>query len=214
MMRAMLADHLNPTPPTGPAGPMPKWARWISGAAMLLVLGGCQQIPLAPIEPPSAQRQQLVVFDIDGTLTPRNLDLFEARPGAAQAARALAGKGYAIVYLTTRTPLFQGMLPGWLREHGFAPGTLHVAQTADERADPARFKAGLLAAYVRQGWRLARAYGDSPTDFEAYAQAGVPKERVYALKRRGDDQCQPGAWQACLDGWEPHLAAIDALPAP
>ena len=74
--------------------------------------------------------------------------------------------------------------------------------------------ARLLAAYVRQGWRLAWAYGDSSTDFEAYAQAGVPKERVYALKRRGDDQCQPGAWQACLDGWEPHLAAIDALPAP
>ena len=51
-----------------------------------------------------------MVFDIDGTLTPQNLSVFEPRPGAAQAASALSAKGYKVVYLTTRVPLFQSTM--------------------------------------------------------------------------------------------------------
>src|SRR5882724_1033300 len=150
-----------------------------------LVLWGCALIPPADVPSISPSQNQAVITDIDGTLTPRNLDVFEPRPDAARALRALADKGYKIVYLTTRIPLYQSGLSDWLRQNGFPVGVLHVAQTAQERASPAEYKAAVLAGYLRAGWRLEYAYGDSSTDFIAYAKAGMPKQRVFALKRKG-----------------------------
>jgi acid phosphatase class B len=176
--------------------------------ALALSLSACALIPPVDVPPMSGKQSQAVVFDIDGTLTPRDVDVFEPRPSAAQAVNAFKTKGYAIVYITTRVPLFQAELPNWLKQNGFPPGTLHVAQTADERARPDQYKAGILARYVNAGWKLAYAYGDSTTDFEAYAKVGIPKERVYALKRRGESDCQQGAYALCLDGWAQHLPFI------
>jgi len=170
---------------------------------------GCTRIPPAEVPSPSPSQGQAVVLDIDGTLTPKTIDVFEPRPGAADALNALSRKGYKIVYLTTRIPLFQSSLPDWLRQGGFPSGSLHVAQTAEERDKADKFKAQVLAAYVKAGWRLAYAYGDSSMDFAAYAEAGIPKERVFALKRRGSAACQDGIYQTCLEGWLEHLAYIE-----
>lgn len=174
-----------------------------------LQLAGCALIPPADIPSISAEQRQVVVFDIDGTLTPRDMFVFEARPRAADAVEAIATKGYTIVYLTTRIPMFQSILPNWLRDNGFPVGTLHVAQTAEERSDPTRFKAEVLDRYNKAGWRLAYAYGDSTTDFDAYAKAGMPKERVFALRRRFSKDCTGGAYQSCLNGWVDHLPYIE-----
>lgn len=174
-----------------------------------LSIWGCTQIPPAEVPSPSPSQGQAVVLDIDGTLTPKNIDVFEPQPGAADALNALSRKGYKIVYLTTRIPLFQAGLPDWLRQGGFPSGSLHVAQTAEERDKADKFKAQVLATYVKAGWRLAYAYGDSSTDFAAYAEAGIPKERVFALKRRGSTACQDGIYQTCLEGWTGHLAYIE-----
>jgi phosphatidate phosphatase PAH1 len=179
------------------------------GGFVVLALAGCTQIPPAAVPPTSATQHQVVVLDIDGTLTPRNIDVFEARPGAAQAVNALVKKGYQIVYITTRIPLYQSSLPGWLRQNEFPAGMLHVAQTAAERGNPALFKAQLLAQYRQAGWQLAYAYGDSSTDFTAYAQAGIAPNRVFALQRRGDERCQEGVYRACLVGWAEHLPTIE-----
>lgn len=175
-------------------------------AIAALSIWGCAQIPPAEVSPPS---RQAVVLDIDGTLTPRDIDVFEPRPGAADALNALSKKGYKIVYLTTRIPLFQSSLPDWLRQNSFPSGSLHVAQNAEERDNADKFKAQILAAYVEAGWSLAYAYGDSSTDFTAYAEAKIPKEHVFALKRRGSTACQAGIYQACLEGWAEHLRYIE-----
>lgn len=169
----------------------------------------CAQIPPVAVPSPSPSQGQAVVLDIDGTLTPKDIDVFEPRPGAADALNALSEKGYKIVYLSTRIPLFQSGLPDWLRQGAFPSGSLHVAQTAEERDKADKFKAQVLAAYVKAGWRLAYAYGDSSTDFAAYAEAGIPIERVFALKRRGSKACQEGIYQTCLDGWTEHLTYIE-----
>ena len=174
-----------------------------------LSIWGCAQIPLAEVPSPTPSQGQAVVLDIDGTLTPKNIDVFEPRPGAADALNALSKKGYKIVYLTTRIPLFQSGLPDWLRQNGFPSGSLHVAQTAEERDNADKFKAQILAAYAKAGWRLAYAYGDSSTDFIAYAKAKIPKEHVFALKRKDRKACQDGIYQACLEGWAEHLPYIE-----
>jgi phosphatidate phosphatase PAH1 len=149
------------------------------------------------------------VLDIDGTLTPENIDVYEPRPGAADALSALSKKGYKIIYVTTRVPLFQSGLPDWLRQNGFPTGSLHVAQTDEDRDHAENFKARILASYVQLGWNLAYAYGDSSTDFAAYAEVGIPRERVFALKRRGSKDCLAGIYQTCLEGWTEHLPYIE-----
>lgn len=170
--------------------------------------------PSAAVPSPSATQRQVIVLDIDGTLTPRDVNVLEPRQDAAQAVNALVNKGYKIVYVTTRIPLYQSMLPDWLRQNGFPMGTLHLAKNSDERANAANYKARVLREYSSAGWRLAYAYGDSSSDFVAYAKAGMPQERVFALKRRKAGNCQEGVYRMCLEGWTEHLPFIESQIPP
>jgi hypothetical protein len=70
------------------------------------------------------------------------------------------------------------------------------------------FKAHVLNEYRQRGWKLAYAYGDSSTDFAAYAKAGIPSDKVFALKRSGQKSCKKGQYQKCLVGWANHLQFI------
>lgn len=185
-------------------------------ALTLLVAGlvvACGQLPPVAVPTPPRPGAQAVVFDIDGTLTPTVLSVAVARADAAQAVGAYARKGYAVVYLSTRVSLLQAGVPRWLADHGFPAGVLHVAQTPADHDRPDAFKARMLQAYTASGWRFVAAYGDSSTDFAAYAQAGIAQHLVYALQREGDAACQPGVWRQCLRGWTEHLGAIEQLPA-
>lgn len=175
----------------------------------MVLAAGCATLSPADVPASPQPQRPIVVLDIDGTLTPYNLHVFEVRPGAAQVLQAYAGKGYQIVYVTTRVPPMQAMLPGWLGKGGFPPGPLHVAQSAAERADAAGFKAAVLARYQAAGWRLAYAYGDSPSDFAAYARAGFPSARVFALQRRYAQTCEAGVYGRCLPGWTEHLPFVE-----
>jgi phosphatidate phosphatase PAH1 len=181
-------------------------------AALLLLVSACATLPNPPIPEPPDTGSQFVAFDIDGTLTPHNLLVSQPRPDAASAVRAFESKGYAIVYITTRVAGLQASLPSWLERNGFPPGTLHVAQSSRDRENAADFKLRVLNSYIERGWRLSYAFGDSPTDFAAYQGAGLPRERVFALKRMGRSTCEEGVYGACLDGWSEYLEAIDAAP--
>jgi hypothetical protein len=175
----------------------------------LLALAACTQLPPLPVEPPAAPGRPIAVFDVDGTLTPAVLSIHDARPGAAAVTQAFARKGYAILYLTTRMPGFQVELPKWLDDNGFAPGWLQIAQTPEERADPGGYKAAVLARYADLGWRLAYGFGDSSTDFRAYAAAGIPRGRVVALKREGKADCDAGAYHQCVTDWSAYLPYVE-----
>lgn len=176
----------------------------------LLALVGCAQLPFRPVPDAGPAQAHAVVFDIDGTLTPAVMAIFEARPDAARAVHAYADKGYAIIYLSTRTGWLSAEVPDWLQRHGFPQGSVHIAQTAQERDHPDDYKAALLREFRARGWVVDYAYGDSSTDLTAYAAAGVPADHVFALRRRGQAACQAGASAACLDGWTAHLAYIES----
>jgi len=181
---------------------------------LLLLVSGCATLPPSPVPEPPAAESPLVAFDIDGTLTPHNLLVHEARDDAADVVKAFEARGYGIVYITTRVPAFQSSLPSWLAARGFPAGGLHVAQTTGERRNAADFKLRVLNSYVARGWRLAYAFGDSPTDFVAYQRAGLPKERIFALRRKGSSTCEEGTYQACLDGWSRYLQSLSGGTPP
>ncbi len=176
---------------------------------LITALSGCSTIPTAPIHGPSAFRNQMVVFDIDGTLTPHNFHFMEVRPGAARAVSTFERKGYQIIYLSTRLPFYQSGLRSWLQENGFPDAPLHVAQTQADREDPAAYKTAVLEKHAKAGWQLRYAYGDSSTDFQAYASAGIPQSGVFALLRRYNSVCTPGSYRACLRDWNDHLPHIE-----
>ncbi len=117
----------------------------------------------------------------------------------------LAEHGYQVVYLSARVPWYSNGIPEWLSKNGFPSGPVHVAQTRADNRDPAPFKARQLAALIERGWDIVLAYGDSSTDFEAYAAAGIARDRVFALQRQGANTCQAGEWNRCLGGWTEHL---------
>jgi hypothetical protein len=181
--------------------------------AALLVIAACASCTLTPhtIEPAPPGHNLAVVFDIDGTLTTRVHAIGDTREGAAQAVRTYANAGYRIIYLTARFPLFQWQIPGWLERHGFPEGSIQVTESKEHRHDPASFKRGVLDGYTANGWLLAAAYGDSTTDFEAYADAGIDRNTVFALRRKGAESCEPGVWAVCFDSWPGQMETIDTL---
>ncbi|MFC6755151.1 hypothetical protein, partial [Halorubrum tibetense] len=67
--------------------------------------------------------------------------------------------------------------------------------------DHAAFKARVLNQYQNKGWVIAAGFGDSSTDFEAYAQVGLEASSVFALQRQGEGACLSGAWAYCFNSW-------------
>lgn len=185
--------------------------QWLLPVLMWATIGAGCAATADEIVPATPGQHEAVVFDIDGTLTPKVSAIHTAREGAADAVQAFADAGYSIVYLSARMPLLQGGIRGWLKENGFPPGSLQLTENHEDRNDHAAFKQRVLVAYKAAGWRFIAAYGDSSTDFEAYAGAGIDPLRVFALKREGKDSCQPGVWAACYATWTEQMGLIADL---
>src|SRR5258706_12493410 len=124
-----------------------------------------------------------VVFDIDGTLTPRRLEFLEVRPDAAKAVHIFAKKGYKIIYLSARSEVNEKATFDWLKRKGFPDGSLHLGESVADARNPVEFKKRILLGFLARGWKLEFAYGDQSTDFKAYAAVKIPKQRVFALQR-------------------------------
>jgi len=183
--------------------------------ALLCLLALCAACSLTPdrVEPAPPDHNAAVVFDIDGTLTTRVHAVRSVRSGAVAAVQTYAAAGFRIVYLSARHPLFQWYIPVWLEHHGFPVGAIQVTASAEQRRDHASFKAAVLEEYRASGWDLIAAYGDSSSDFAAYAEAGIDRERVFALQREDADACEPGIWAECFAGWPEQMEIIEELAA-
>lgn len=180
---------------------------------ILLSLALCAGCALTPdeVEPARPGRDRAVVFDIDGTLTTRVHAIRNTRTGAVSAVEAFAAAGFTVIYLSARHPLFQWHIPHWMERHGFPDGRIHVTESKTHRDDHASFKHGVLDEYRANGWQFVAAYGDSTTDFEAYANAGIERNRVFALRREGAADCEPGPWTECFANWPEQMKVIEDL---
>lgn len=187
------------------------WSLTVLTAVAVGLGVGCRPLPPPPPPPPSGD--PVVVFDIDGTLTDDELSE-TPHPGAADAVQAYVDKGYDVVYVTARWDLvFRASTESWLADNGFPEEELYMAPsllvTDDSRVD---YKTEALTDIEADKAQVAYAYGDSSSDFDAYANVAVPSSKVFALERASATACQAGTWAACLPDYVDHLSYIAAQP--
>lgn len=182
--------------------------------AMAVTLGAAFAMLGVSASVASAAGNDVVVFDIDGTLTKDPLSN-TPHPGALDAVKAYKAKGYAVVYLTARwKPVQELYTRAWLALNGFPNQPLYMSSSL-LLSDSAtvKYKTAALAKIESGTPEVKYAYGDSSTDFQAYSNAGVAATNVYALQRSSSSSCEPGVWNACLVNYTGHLPFIGLLPA-
>lgn len=164
----------------------------------------------------------VVVFDIDGTLTADDLQVLlevvgelrarkyapVVRPGAAAVATAWAARGYLPLYLTGRPDVLHALTREWLAAQGFPAGVVRMTDVVGEVLPTPEgvgaFKTRVLRRWLEDtGIVVAAAYGNAPTDIQAYAAAGVPRERTYIV---GPHAGEGGT--VALESYETHLAEV------
>lgn len=160
----------------------------------------------------------VVLFDIDGTLTKDDGELFEEllggeaemHPGADAVARRWADLGYLPVYITGRPYPLRASTFAWLGAHRFPLGPVF---TVDSMLDflPSEgrvgaFKLGALRALMQTGIRFHRAYGNASTDVCAYARAGIEPARTFIVGTRPG--CDTFAAPHPLTSYVDHLPLI------
>jgi hypothetical protein len=127
----------------------------------------------------------IFVTDVDGTLTSsENIEFLkllegtlpDTHPGAPEALRALAAKGYRPMYVTARPEWLVQRTRDFLETHGFPPGIVHTSTSllgAGFGASAATFKTGELAMLAQKGLVPSFAFGNKPSDSDAYGTANI-----------------------------------------
>jgi phosphatidate phosphatase PAH1 len=160
----------------------------------------------------------VVLFDIDGTLTADDGELFEEllggtaqmQPGADAVARRWADLGYLPIYITGRPYPLRASTFAWLGAHRFPLGPVFTVDSLLDflpgEGHVGEFKLGALRALMATGIRFHRAYGNASTDVCAYARAGIAPENTFIV----------GALRAGCDSFpapRPLPSYVDHLPA-
>jgi len=150
----------------------------------LVVAGDQSSVDLfLDVVPP---KTPIFISDVDGTLTSsENVefiklltgDLPETHPGAPEALRALAEKGYRPIYVTARPEWLVPRTREFLELHGFPPGIIHTSTSitgAGFGSSAAAFKVDELRALAEaKGLVPSFGFGNMPSDSDAYASASI-----------------------------------------
>jgi hypothetical protein len=177
------------------------------GLSILIILcttqvaGSCRK-STTPVTPGEA-----VVFDIDGTLSDDPFALLFVREGAVAAVEAWLDLGYEVILLTSRDESLELVTRAWLEEKGFPDLPLYMSEDLllFDWQRVAHKRDTLLELEDEEDLDFVYAYGDSSTDFEAYAQAGIPETEVFALEECLTHECEPGDWAECLPDYVDHV---------
>lgn len=164
---------------------------------------------------------RFVVFDIDETISAEGIfgtleDAFQSehdervREAAVEVTRARRyDQGYQVLYLSARNYSLTELTRRWLRENGFAPGT--VVHTQDLRHKwpsnerTGEFKRDRIEELQAAGFEVVFGYGNASTDWYAYRAAGLSEDRILMLGEGGEG--------TGIVNFREHLAEIRSLPA-
>lgn len=141
--------------------------------------------------------QQVVVTDIDGTLTSSELaaatEIIGQQPSSHESAAAMmqafAKRDYQIFYLTARPEWLMQKTREWLKDKGFPPGTIHTTNSkAGATGDAAsKFKMDELSLLkLNTGLVPAFAFGNKPSDAKAFGEQGINPKQSYYYALDGD----------------------------
>ncbi|MGC4079490.1 MAG: hypothetical protein QM702_21110 [Rubrivivax sp.] len=140
---------------------------------------------------------KIVVSDVDGTLTSSETAEYPAlltgslpdpQPHAADVLSTLAGKGYHVVYVTARPEWLTLRTHEFLAKNGFPPGIVHTTTgtTGALGGAAASFKSEELTRLASHGLTIAWAFGNQPSDTDAYEAAKI-EPRDHRVFLRVDD---------------------------
>jgi hypothetical protein len=164
---------------------------------------------------------QVVVVDIDGTLTTDNGQIITQLsnetyvPKMPTAANTLTTewvkKGYPVIYLTARPHAYRAESRSWLTSQGFARGAL-ITENGGEAADA--YKAIWLKRMTQTfGWQIAAAYGNEQTDLNAYGAVNVPVDKLFVIGPLGDNATTPPSTPIANLDYTAHITSyVDAQP--
>ncbi len=169
--------------------------------------------------------QKTVVFDIDGTLTEGDSELFKnlllgAEPtmydSANDVAWAYADRGYQVIYITGRPVYLDGRSRQWLASQDFPRGPLKLVYDLDETLPFERFvgafKQRTLEAFKnQQGLDIAFAYGNAATDICAYAGAEIDPKHTFIIGVNAGDACDQGEPTQKVAHYAEHLPQLITL---
>jgi phosphatidate phosphatase PAH1 len=140
---------------------------------------------LAYVAPADAR---LIVTDVDGTLTSSENSFAKAvmlgrgvkpHPGAVAALRAVAARGYQVIYVTARPDRFTDATRVWLGNNGFPRGPVRLADALFVKPgkDTIAYKQRALGALKQ--FDVVAGVGNRKSDVAAYSSAGIPAERIF-----------------------------------
>lgn len=166
---------------------------------------------------------RLVVFDIDGTLTTRDAEIFEdaiadffepiysgdvvpeSRAGAVEITALRADQNYPLVYLTGRPYVLTRITREWLATQSYPHGTVHTTNSNSEvipnEENVGVFKRDYLLDLKARDFILEMGYGNATTDIFAYGEANIPTARTYIAGEHGGEEMT----QAIGDDYLQHL---------
>ena len=156
---------------------------------------------------------RLALFDIDGTLTTSNTELWkeillgdyvpEPYPSAATLTGAHADRGHIAVYLAGRPSTLDATTRAWLDDLDFAHGIIHLTDSGSGAlptdSGVGTFKRDFIRALLDAGLTIDVAYGNASTDIFAYLGAGLAADRVWIIGANGGDDgthAVTGSWTA------------------
>lgn len=145
------------------------------------------------------ERTKLVVFDVDGTLTVGDSELWNnildgsyvpmSRKGGPSLTQFWYYTGHEIVYLSGRHYLLTDRSRQWLEAAAYAEGTLVLAQSVGDiipsKGGAGEYKRKYLQRLQASGFVIVAAYGNSTTDIYAYEESAIPKSAMFMLGENG-----------------------------
>ncbi len=169
--------------------------------------------------------QPAVIFDIDGTLTSSDSELFknllfgddpEMYEAASDVAWTYAERGYQVVYITGRPVYLDGRSRHWLADNNFPQGPLKLVLKTSEilpfEGFVGAFKERTITALkVQQGLAINFAYGNATTDICAYAGASIPPASTFIIGKNGGDACEGSAATRAITSYPEHLQELPTM---
>lgn len=156
---------------------------------------------------------QLVLTDIDGTLTLSDEELFaemsdpsydqEMNVNADLMMQTWADKGYRVVYLTARPGPFRQISRAWLDRHAFPEGLLITADSLVFGESARIYKRSFITGAIEDGgWEFYAVHGNAESDIQAYEDAGIPKDRTFII---GPEAGLSGTVPIANNDWTSHI---------